>query len=69
MPPRARNARVTRWRGATRVLPKQAVPRYAGLRSIAQTMERSHRVPGFRVATRCSLSQRVIAPMLKPATV
>ena len=36
---------------------------------IAHTMERSHRVPGFRVATPCSFSQRVIAPMLQPATV
>ena len=32
-------------------------------------LDRSHRVPGFRVATPRSLSQRVIAPMLQPATV
>ena len=36
------------------------------MRSIAHTVERSHRVPTFRVGTPCSLSQRVIAAMLQP---
>jgi len=45
------------------------MPTYAGLRSIAHTVERSHRVPTLRVGTASSLSQRVIAPMLQPVIV
>ena len=37
MPPRSRIGRVMRWRGAIIVLPKQACPLYAGLRSMPQT--------------------------------
>ena len=68
-PPRRHSGRVTRCRRARRVLPKHALPRSAGLRSIAHTVERSHRVPTFRVGILCSLSQRVITAMLQPESV
>ena len=49
--------------------PKQAVPIYAGFRSMAHTVERSHRAPAWRVGTCLSLSHRVMAPMLHPVPV
>src|SRR5664280_1781473 len=60
-----RTARLSRCcRDASPVLPKQAMPRYAGLRSIAQIVERSQPACSFLVGTASSLSRRVIAPML-----
>src|SRR5215467_9149429 len=57
-PPRMQSGRVTRCRGRITVLPKQAVPLYAGLRRMAHTIERHHLDTRLRVGTPCSLSNR-----------
>ncbi len=65
-----RTARLLRrCRAHSWVLPKQAMPRYAGLRSIAQIVERSQQACSFLVGTPSSLSRRVIAPMLNASVV
>lgn len=58
-----------RCRFAVLVSLKHAVPLYARFRSIAQTTERSQREMRLRVGMPCSFNRRVMAPMLKPATV
>ena len=66
MPPRIRSGRVIRCRGAIAVLPKQACPLYAGLRSMPQTVERSQRPRRLAVGMSCSFKRRAMAPMLIP---